>query len=60
MTRYLKVTVEVEITEDDQEPCLQALNDALDRIDKTITLYTSDITVAVSPTPENASEIAAV
>lgn len=56
---YTKITLEVVVNEDDSEILEQALNDAMDKIEEAVTVYSSAITTALTGEPENAVEIAA-
>ena len=56
---YRKITVEIVVNEDDAEAILQAVNDAMDRIEERNTVYSTDIWDSATREPENAAEIAA-
>jgi hypothetical protein len=56
---YTKITLEVVVHDDDSEILEQALNDAMDKIDGQLTVYSSAITTTATPEPVNAAEIAA-
>lgn len=53
---YQKITLTVVVKEDDSELFTQALNDALDRIEKVQTAF-SEIRTEEAGKPENAEEI---
>jgi flagellar motor component MotA len=55
---YTKMTLEVVIHDDDSEVLEQALNNAMDKIEDQLTVYSSAITTAATVEPENAAEIA--
>jgi hypothetical protein len=55
---YTKIALEVVVHDDDAEILEQALNDAMDKIDGQLTVYSSAITTAATSEPENAAEIA--
>ncbi|MGA2850117.1 MAG: hypothetical protein ABSE46_14055 [Terracidiphilus sp.] len=56
---YTKITLEVVVIDDDSEILEQALNDAMEKIEDQVTVYSSAITTAATGEPENAAEIAA-
>jgi hypothetical protein len=56
---YTKITLEVIVNDDDSEILEQALNDAMDKIEDQLTVYSTAITTAATTEPENAVEIAA-
>jgi DNA-binding protein YbaB len=56
---YTKIALEVVVHDDDAEILEQALNDAMDKIEAQVTVYSSSITTTATPEPENAAEIAA-
>lgn len=56
---YRKITLEAVVHEDDVDVFTQALNNALDRIEETTTVYGGEITDAEVAEPPNAAEIAA-
>jgi len=56
---YTKITLEVVVHDDDSEILEQALNDAMDKIEGQLTVYSSAMTTAATIEPENAAEIAA-
>jgi hypothetical protein len=55
---YTKISLEVVVHSDDSEILEQAINDAMDNIEDSITVYSSVITTAETREPENAAEIA--
>jgi phage gp36-like protein len=55
---YTKITLEVVVEADDSEILEQALNDAADKLDGHLTVYSSTITTVATIEPENAAEIA--
>lgn len=55
---YTKITLEVVVNEDDSEILEQELNDAMDKIEDNMTVYSSAITTAATEEPQNAVEIA--
>ena len=57
--RYRKITLEAVVCEDDAEVFVQALNNALERIEESTTVYDGGITDVETGEPENAAEIAA-
>jgi hypothetical protein len=57
---YQKITLAVVVKEDDSEMFTQALNDALDRIEKIQTVFSSEIRIEEAGKPENAKEIEAI
>jgi hypothetical protein len=56
---YTKFTLEVVVHDDDEEILEQTLNDAMDKIEAQVTVYSSPITSAATNEPENAIEIEA-
>jgi hypothetical protein len=56
---YRRITVEMVVNEYDTEVVLQAVNDAMDRIEQRTTVYSTDIRDSPTTEPENADEIAA-
>ncbi|RZU35762.1 hypothetical protein [Edaphobacter modestus] len=57
---YQKITLAVVVKEDDSEMFTQALNDALDRIEKIQTVFSSEIRTEEVGKPENAEEIESI
>jgi|HubBroStandDraft_5_1064220.scaffolds.fasta_scaffold2115351_1 hypothetical protein len=55
---YAKVSLEVVVHSDDSEILEQALNNAMDKMEDSITVYSSVITTVETGEPENATEIA--
>lgn len=55
---YRLVTLDVVVREDEAEVLVQGLNDAMDRLDEQVTVYSSSIKEADAGEPENAAEIA--
>lgn len=56
---YQKITLEVVVTEDNSEILVQALDDAMDKIEDQVTVFSSEIKTEDTGEPENAEEIAA-
>ena len=56
---YTKITLEIVVHDDDSEILEQALNDAMDKIEEQVTVYSSAIATAVTTEPENAAGISA-
>jgi hypothetical protein len=56
---YRRVLLEVVVTDDDSEILVQALGDAMDKIQKRVTVFDSGIKLMDTREPENAAEIAA-
>jgi hypothetical protein len=57
---YTKITLEVVIHNDDSEILEQALNDAMDKIEMQVTVYSSAITTSATGEPEHAAQIAEI
>jgi hypothetical protein len=56
---YQKITLTIVVNEDDSEIFVQALNDAMDKIENQVTVYLSEIVTVATGEPDNAAEIAA-
>jgi len=54
--KYSEITLEVVVKEGDSETFTQALNDAMDHIEKTQTIFSSEIREEETGKPENAEE----
>jgi hypothetical protein len=57
--KYTKITLEIVVLDDDYEPFIQALDNALEDIEEKITVYSSETTTAAADEPKNAAEIGA-
>jgi hypothetical protein len=55
---YTKITLEVVVHDYNSEVLEQALNDAMDKIEGQLTVYSSAISTVATIEPENAAEIA--
>ena len=56
---YQKITLQIVVDQDNSEMLLQALNDAMDKIEEQVTVFSSAIMTEETSGPENADEIAA-
>ncbi len=56
---YRKIKLEVTVRKDDEEMLTHALNDAMDKIEKQVTVFSSEMFVVEASEPKNAEEIAA-
>jgi hypothetical protein len=56
---YTKITLDVVVNHDDTEVLEQGLNDAMDKIEGQVRIYSSMITTSVTNEPANAAEISA-
>ena len=56
---YTKITLDVVVQDDDAEILEQALNDAMEKIEDQVTVYSSAMTTVPTTEPENVAEISA-
>ena len=56
---YRKIKLEVTVREDDEEILTHALSDAMDKLAKQVTVFSSEMFVDEASEPENAEQIAA-
>lgn len=56
--RHRKIALEVALTDDDAEILVQALSDAMEKIEEQVAVFDSEIRIVDTPEPWNAAEVA--